>query len=137
MSSVSGVIVLRSHRFLPDYLSIQLASALGVEGMLLGDGRVGWIRVVLRATPLLEEERDPLFPAPIADLPHPCGIDRPRLRTRLSASDHPLDALEIQVRHRAQERFERDKSAMRPGPSERLDPVKVACALHAHPHPDV
>src|SRR5574337_699511 len=87
MSSVSGVIVLRSQQFLPDYLSIQSSSALGVEGMLLGDGWVEGIQVVLRATPLLEEERDPPLSAAIADPLDPGGIDGPRLWTRLSAGD--------------------------------------------------
>jgi hypothetical protein len=49
------------------------------------------------ATPLLEEEQYVRLDALISDVDHPLALDRPRLVTRLTSDDYPVNAVEIEL----------------------------------------
>jgi hypothetical protein len=55
---------------------------------------------------LLEKERDPCLQALIPDAPHPVEVHRPEAWTRLPSDDNPVDARQVKIRHRPQQRFE-------------------------------
>ena len=54
------------------------------------------------ATPLLEEERDPLLDATVADLDDSALLHRSGVRSRFTADNHPVDVCQIQRRQRAE-----------------------------------
>lgn len=53
-----------------------------------------------RAADLLEEQRDILLEAAIADVSHPVEIHGPRLGAALATDDDPVDAGEVEARER-------------------------------------
>src|SRR5690625_130454 len=58
---------------------------------------------------LLDENRHIGFPALLEDLQRPFELHLSRFRTRFAPDDHPVDALQIEVRHRADERLDREE----------------------------
>src|ERR1044071_9707671 len=50
-----------------------------------------------QAAPLFEKEGHALGCALVANRPHPCLVHRPRLRAALTAHDHPIDTVKVQL----------------------------------------
>ncbi len=60
--------------------------------------------LLVLAAPLLEKERHPRPPALVAEVDRPGSVHRPRLRARLTTHDRPVDAAQVEIRQRAEDR---------------------------------
>lgn len=66
-------------------------------------------KVLPHTAPLLEEERNARLPALFSHRLDPLLLHRPRLRSRLSADNHPVDPVERDVLQRSDKRFAREE----------------------------
>ena len=89
------------------------------------------------SAPLFEEKGDTGIEAPISNIAHPIGIDRPRARAAFAADDDPVDAVEVEVLDWADQRFEREEPDHRVGFSQVADARYLAVVLDRGTEPDV
>src|SRR3989304_5764105 len=94
------------------------------------------VALFLDAAPLLEKERDAGPQALVANVKDPIRIHGTRTETGLSADYHPVDAVEVEVRERTQQRLQREEADGGGAGREVIDPGPVVVALHTHPEAD-
>jgi three-Cys-motif partner protein len=87
--------------------------------------------------PLLEEERHTGRGARIADVRHPCPVQRPASRSGLAPRNDPADPGQIQPVERSEERLTREKPHRGGDVPQMVDPLKLGCVLDGDPEPDI
>lgn len=77
------------------------------------------------ATELLQEERDAVLDALVAQIAKPTKLCSPTAGLTLAASDEPVDAQQIELRQRSQEWFCRDEPHCGGHTPQVIDPPQV------------
>src|SRR5690606_18722818 len=83
------------------------------------------------------EVRDVVSEAAVAGVPHPLGIARPESSPTLAARNQPVDALEVELIHRAEERLGTDEADGRGNLPQEIGAPGVLVRLDGNPCPDM
>src|SRR3954469_22764113 len=85
--------------------------------------------LLVRPAPLLEEHRHVRRLTLPDDVGDPLLPDRPGAGSALAADDRPVDARQVHVRQRAEERLDRQELGLRPGAAQVVDAERVVGVL--------
>src|SRR5262249_44462491 len=93
---------------------------------------------LLHPPPLLEEERDPLLPAPIANREDPLLAHRSRAGSPLSPNNHPVHPLDAEISQVLQERLDGEEPHGCPRFAKTIHPWEpVLAILNTDAEPDL
>ena len=92
---------------------------------------------LLHAAPLFEKEGYAGAKALIANVCDPGWINWTRTGPRLTSHDGEVDALQVHLTERPQQRFERKELHLSGSFAEMVNAVQIAFAFDTHAHPDI